>query len=128
MPNEGLVGQTKKNISQRLVLTGSIGMNTIGKNLLEIYGSNNLRVENVFYNHDNYKIYTLKGLDKTLIIHDILAISHTAYKENWDCKVFDDGVVSENAAVAIKLDIKSIKLKHNTVIKGWNYWTKIGTD
>ena len=103
-------------------------MNTIGKNLLEIYGSNNLRVENVFYNHDNYKIYTLKGLDKTLIIHDILAISQTAYKKTWDCKVFDDGVVSENAAVAIKLAIKSIKLKHNTVIKGWNYCTKIGTD
>ena len=94
-------------------------MNTIGKNLLEIYGSNNLRVENIFYNHDNYKIYTLKGLDKTLIIHDILAISQTTYKKTWDSKAFDFRAESDHAAVAIKLDIKSIKLKHNTVIKGW---------
>ena len=37
------------------------GRNMREDNLLEIYGSNNLRVEDNFYTHDNYTTYVSNG-------------------------------------------------------------------
>ena len=104
------------------------GSNTRGDNLLEIYGSNSWRVENTFYTHDNYTIYVSKGLYKTPRMSDIFNISQTTHNKIQDCKAVNDRAESEHAAAVIKIYIKSIKFKHNTVTKGVTDWTKIVTD
>ena len=103
-------------------------MNIKGDNLLEIYGSNNLRDENNFYTQDNYNTYVSKGMDKTLSMHDILTIDQTTHKQIRDRKSVNDGADSEHAAVVVKLAITFIKFKHSSVIKRVTYWVKILTD
>ena len=78
---------------------------------MEIYGSNNLRVDKTLYTHDNYTTYVLKSLYKTSSMHDTFDISQTAHKIIRDCKEVNGGAESDHASVAIKLGITSIRLK-----------------
>ena len=114
--------------SSVLVINSSYGRNTRGENLLEIYRSNNLRVENNFYTQENYTTYVSKGLDKTPSMHGILNIDQTKHKRIRDRKAVNYGADSDHTAVAIKLAITSIKLNHNVFIKRVTDWMKILTD
>ena len=54
------------------------GSNTRGDKFMFFFGSNNLRVYNTFYTHDNYITYVSKGLEKTPSMHDIFSIAKTS--------------------------------------------------
>ena len=109
-------------------VNGFYGSNNIGKNLLEIYWSNNLRVENTIYTHDNCTTCMSRGLKKTPSTHDIFDISQTTHKRIRYCIPVNDRVKSYHAAVEIKLAVTYIRFKHNTLINRGTDCTNISTD
>ena len=101
------------------------GSNTRGDKFMEIYGSNNLRVYNTFYTHDNYITYVSKGIYKTPSMHDIFSIAKTTPKRIRGCKAVNNGAEIYHEAVEIKLAIMYIKFKHNKFIEGVADWMNI---
>ena len=61
-------------------------------------------------------------------MHNIFTITQITHKQIRYFKAVNDGAESYHTAVAIKLAIKYVKFKHNTVIKVVNYCTNILTD
>ena len=106
---------------------GIPGRNTRGANLLEIYGTHRLRVENTFFQHSNYTTYVSKGDDKMPSMHDVFVAAGDLHRRIRDCKTVDDGIDSNHAAVAIKLAITSIKFKGRAISRGTVNWEKILT-
>ena len=114
--------------SSAIGINGFDGRNTRQDNLMEIYGYNNLRVNNTVYNQNNYTTYMSKGINKTPSMHGIFTIAQTAHKKTRDCKSVNDGAESDHADLYIKISITYIKLKHNTVTNIRTDWTKIETN
>ena len=111
-----------------LGINGFNGRNNRGQNLLEIYGSKDLRFENTFYTHNNYTTYMLKDLGKTTRMNGIFSIAQKIHRIIQYCKSFTDGAERDHASVEIKLDITYIKFEHNTVVKGVTGWRNIASD
>ena len=102
--------------------------NARGANLLGIYASNHLRVENTFWQARNYVTYVSKGEDRTPSMHDVFACSHSLHKRVRNCKAVDDGTESDHSAVALRIALTSIKYKGCSVSRGVINWTKILND
>ena len=108
--------------------------NTRGKNLVHILGSNNLRVENTFFNHrqDDYVTYTSiptnfhpKGIPS---MHDIFACSQSLHKRIHDCKAVPHRAVSDRKAVKLSLMLTLIEFRSHALSCGTIDWPKILTD
>jgi hypothetical protein len=79
--------------------------NTRGENLVHILGSNDLQVENTFFNHtqEDYVTYTSiptpSHPDGIQSMHDIFVCSQSLHKRIHDCKAVPHGAVSNHKAV-----------------------------
>jgi hypothetical protein len=104
---------------------GIKGRNTRGSNLLQVYSTHNLRVENTFFIHSDYATYFQIGKPNTPSMHDIFVCSKTMHKRVRNCNVVDDGIDSDHRAVALKLAITSIKFNGNKITKGAIDWNTI---
>ena len=105
-----------------LGLHGIDGRNTQGTNLLQIYSSHRLRVENTFFAHNNYTTYVSMGDNHTLSMHDLFVASQTLHKRIRDQKVVNDGTDSDHSSVKLKLAITPIKFKGNAITRGVIDW------
>jgi len=108
--------------------------NTRGENLVHILGSNDMRVENTFFNHtpEDYVTYTSiptnfhpAGISN---MHDIFACSQSLHKRIHDCKAVPRGAVSDHKAVRLSLMLTSIKFRGHALSRGTIDWPKILSD
>jgi len=116
---------------------GPYGMarsNTRGENLVHIFGSNDMQVENTFFNHtpEDYVTYTSiptnfhpAGISS---MHDIFACSQSLHKRIHDCKAVPHGAVSDHKAVRLSLMLMLIKIHGHTLSCGTIDWPKILLD
>ena len=102
--------------------------NTRGSNLLSLYLSHELRIENTFFDAPNHTTFTnVKDGDKTMI--DIFACTKSLHCRVRNCRVIAEGVESDHAAVRLDLVLTSLKRTNSTALfRGTTDWRKIVTD
>jgi hypothetical protein len=102
--------------------------NTRGSNLLSLYLSHELRVENTFFDAPNHTTFTnVKDSDKTMI--DIFACAKSLHCRVRNCRTIAEGVESDHTAVRLDLVLTSLKRTYSTAcFRGTTDWRKIVTD
>jgi hypothetical protein len=102
--------------------------NTLGTNLISVYLSHGLRIENTFFAApSHYTLTNINGSDQTMI--DIVAFSQQLQCRIQNCCITSDGVESDHTAV--RLDITMTSLKHKTIptlTRGTIDWRRIAAD
>ena len=105
-----------------------------GENLVHIFGSNEMRVENTFFNHAQEDYVTYNSIPTTFhpdgisSMHDIFAGLQSLHKRIHECKAFPHGAVSDHKAVRPSLILTSIKFHGNALSCGTIDWHKILLD
>ena len=108
--------------------------NARGENLVHILGSNEMRVENTFFNHAQEDYVTYNSIPTTFhpdgipSMHDIFACSQSLHKRIHDCKAVPHGAVSDHKAVRLSLMLTSIKFRGKALSCGTIDWHKILSD
>jgi hypothetical protein len=102
--------------------------NTRGSNLLNLYLSYELRVENTFFDAPNHTTFTnIKDDDKTMI--DIFACAKSLHCQVRNCQMIAEGVESDHTAVQLDITLTSLKRTNSTALsRGKTDWRKIVTD
>ena len=102
--------------------------NTRGSNLLNLYLSHELRVENTFFDAPNHTTFTnIKDDDKTMI--DIFACAKSLHCRVRNCRTIAEGVESDHTAVQLDITLTSLKRTNPTALsRGKTDWRKIVTD
>ena len=108
--NENL-GVRKLMHNRVIRIYGIKNRNKKGRNLLGIFGTNNLRVVNSFFN--NRKYTTWRSFNKSRSPHmlDVITYSTSFFKFVNNCSTIPDGVWSDHSAVWIVFLNRSIKFK-----------------
>jgi hypothetical protein len=89
--------------------------NTRGSNLLSLYLSHELRVENTFFDAPTHTTFTnAKDGDQTMI--DIFACAKQLHCRICNCRTVDDGVHSDHAAVCLDLVLTLLKRADSTAL------------
>jgi hypothetical protein len=102
--------------------------NVHGSNLLALYLSHNLRVENTFFDASFHCTYTNIGTNDGTMIH-IFACAKQLHCRVCNCRAVIDGVESDHSAVQLDLAITSLKRKSSTTIdQATTNWRKIVDD
>jgi hypothetical protein len=111
-----------------LGLHGPATCNTRGSNLLSLYLSHELRIENTFFDAPNHTTFTnVKDGDKTMI--DIFACAKSLHCRVRNCRAIAEGVESDHTAVQLDLVLTSLKPTESTAFFcGTTNWRKIATD
>ena len=91
--------------------------NEKGKDLLQIYMANDMRVSNTFFDHSSHITYESFNKDQTKCMLDIFVTSADLHKRVRNCMVVDNGIKSDHSAVTLKLSITSIKFKESTKLQ-----------
>ena len=107
---------------------GPAGRNTRGSNLLSLYLSHELRIENTFFDASNHTTFTnVNDGDKTMI--DIFACAKSLHCRVRNCRTIAEGVESDHTAVRLDLVLTSLKRTDSTALfRGTTNWRKIATD
>jgi len=107
---------------------GPAGRNTRGFNLLSLYVSHELRIENTFFDASNHTTFTnVKDGDKTMI--DKFACAKSFHCRVRNCCTIAEGVESDHTAVSLDLVLTSLKRTDLTALfRGTTDWRKIATD
>ncbi len=102
--------------------------NTHGSNLLSLYLSHELHVENTFFDAPTHTTFTnAKDGDQTMI--NIFACAKQLHCRIRNCHTVDDGVNSDHAAVCLDLVLTLLKRADSTALtQGTTDWRKIVTD
>ncbi len=105
--------------------------NTCGENLVHILGSNDLRVENMFFNHTQEYYVTYTSIptpshpDGIQCMHDIFTCSKSLDKQIHDCKAVPRRAVSNHKAVRLSLMLALIEFHGHALSQGTIDWPKI---
>ena len=108
--------------------------NSRGENLVHILGSNDMRVENTFFNHTREDYVTYTSIPTTFhpdgipSMHDIFACLQSLHKQIHDCKAVPHGAVSDHKAVRLSLMFTSIEFRGHALSRGTTDWPKILSD
>ena len=108
--------------------------NSRGKNLVHILGSNDMQVENMFFNHTQEDYVTYTSIPTTFhpdgipSMHDIFAYSQSLHKWIHDCKAVPHGAVSDHKAERLSIMLMSIKFCGHALSRGTINWPNILSD
>jgi hypothetical protein len=109
--------------------------NARGKNLIHVFATHKLRIENTYCNHreEDYATYTSIPTEHhpsgVPSMHDIFACSQSFHKPIHDCRMVLHGVASNHRAVCLKVALSSVKFKaRGAMNRGTINWLKILTD
>ena len=107
---------------------GPTRRNTCGSNLLSLYLSHQLRIENTFIDAPKHTTFTnMKDSDQTMI--DIFACAKTLHCRVRHCRVVAGGIESDHTAVQLNLVLTSLKRTDSTALHhGTTDWRRIATD
>ena len=102
--------------------------NTRGSNLLSLYLSHELRIENTFFEANNHTTFTnIKDGAESMI--DIFACAKTLHCRVRHCRTIEYGIESDHTAVQLDLVLTSLKRTTSTALhRGTTDWRKIATD
>jgi len=102
--------------------------NTRGSNLLSLYLSHELRIENTFFDAPKHMTFTnVKDGDQTMI--NIFACTKNLHCRVSNCHTIADGIKSDHTVVQLNLVLTSLKRAATTALHhGTTDWQKIATD
>lgn len=102
--------------------------NTHGSNLLSLYLSHEIHIENTFFDSPNHTTFTnIKDGDKTMIY--VFTCAKKLHRRVRNCRTIADGVESDHTAVQLDLVLTSLKRTASTALHcGTTDWRKIETD
>ena len=102
--------------------------NIRGSNLIDLYLSHDLRVENTFFTSPTYTTFTnIKDNESSMI--DIFACSKNLHCRICHCQAVFNGVESDHTAVQLDLVLTSLKRTTSHALTcGSTDWRKIATD
>ena len=102
----------KKVMHKKVIGTYGIkNFNRKGQNLLGLFGANNLRVVNIFFNKSNYTTWRSFNKSRTTHMLDVITCSTSFYKCVNDCDTTPDGVRSNHSDIWVLFLNRSIKFK-----------------
>jgi hypothetical protein len=102
--------------------------NACSSNLLALYHSHNLQVENTFFDTSFHCTYTNIGTNDGTMIN-IFACAKQLHCRVRNCRTVIDGVESDHSTVRLDLAITSLKRKSSTATdQGTTDWRKIVED
>ena len=94
---------------------GPARRNTCGSNLLSLYLSHELRIENTSFDAPNHTTFTnVKDGDKTMI--DIFDCAKSLHCQVRNCWATAEGVESDHTAVRLDLVLTSLKQTYSTAL------------
>ena len=95
------------------------------RNLLILFGANNLRMVNIFFKKRNYTTYTSFNKFKTPHMLDVTTCSTSFFKCVSDCGATPDGVRSYPSAIQMVFLNRSIKFKSDFIERPVIEWKNI---
>jgi hypothetical protein len=99
-----------------------------GTNLLSLYLSNGLRIENTFFTALNHYTFTNINNGEQTMIH-VFMCSQQLHHRVLNRRITPDGVESDHTAVRLDLMMTSLKHKATTTLtRGTIDWRKISSD
>jgi hypothetical protein len=121
----------KRECAEHSKIIGPHGMdrsNEQGRNLLMLYSTHQLLIENTFFEHKHYVTYVSLPPHQIESMHDVLVCSQSTHERIHDCKATDYGIDSDHSVVSLDLILTSIKFKECTVSRGESDWHKIASN
>ena len=107
----GIRNQNDVNPSQTSGPFGLDNRNDTGTNILNMFSSLHLRVENSFFTKDSYGTWK-SPRDGSLHMLDVITTSQDFSKKVRDCFRISNGIESDHNAVCAKIHMNSIPFKH----------------
>ncbi len=126
--NAKLGGQDSDELSPVLGPHGPSRQITRGTNLLSLFLSNGLRIENTFFATPSHYTFTNINNGKQTMI-DVFACSQQLHCQVHNCRIMTDRVQSNHSAVRLDLTMMSLKHKMSTTLtRGTINWHKIASN
>ena len=83
--------------------------NKKGKDLLQIYQANNLRIKNTYFESPSHVTYVSFNKEKSKCMLDMIAVSKSVSRKVIDCRAVNEGIRSDHSALQMILKKYSIK-------------------